>query len=163
VTAPTIRRATVEDLKQIVALLHDDALGKRREESTDPLPVYYYRAFQVIASDPNHDIFISVLEERVVGCLQLSFLPGLSHRGAWRAQIESVRVLDSARRQGVGESMIAFAIKEAGSRGCTIVQLTTDKRRIGARQFYEALGFRATHEGMKRELQRRNDQEVPTP
>jgi ribosomal protein S18 acetylase RimI-like enzyme len=139
-------------LKENQAGLHDDALGKSREQSTEPLPVQYYRAFQAIASDPHHDIFVSITEARVVGCLQLSFLPGLSHMGAWRAQIESVRVLDSARRQGVGESMIAFAIQEATSRGCSIVQRTTDKRRSGARQFYESLGFRATHEGMKLEL-----------
>jgi ribosomal protein S18 acetylase RimI-like enzyme len=144
-------------------MLHDDILGQSREQSRDPLPVDYYRAFEAIASDPHHDIFVSVLEARVVGCMQLSFLPGLSHLGAWRAQIESVRVLDSARRQGVGESLIAFAIKEATLRGCTIVQLTTDKRRVGARRFYEALGFRATHEGMKCELPTCNDQELPTP
>jgi ribosomal protein S18 acetylase RimI-like enzyme len=152
VSAPTIRRASAQDLAQIVALLRDDALGKSREQSTDSLPVSYYHAFQAIALDPNHEIFVSVLEPRVVGCLQLSFLPGLSHLGAWRAQIESVRVLESRRRQGVGKSMIAFAIKEATSRGCKIVQLTMDKRRTGSRQFYEALGFQATHEGMKREL-----------
>ena len=32
------------------------------------------------------------------------------------------------------------------------VQLTTDKRRPDALRFYEALGFEATHEGMKLRL-----------
>ncbi|HEY3676941.1 MAG TPA: GNAT family N-acetyltransferase [Candidatus Tumulicola sp.] len=144
----------MNDLAQIVALLHDDMLGESREQSTDPLPGEYQRAFEAIVEDPNNDIFVNVLEERVIACMQVSFLPGLSHLGAWRAQIESVRVLDSLRHQGIGESMIAFAIDQAWSRGCTIVQLTTDKRRLGARRFYETLGFRATHEGMKFELPR---------
>lgn len=33
--------------------------------------------------------------------------------------------------------------------GATIIQLTTNKERPDARKFYEKLGFKATHEGMK--------------
>jgi ribosomal protein S18 acetylase RimI-like enzyme len=152
-TKPEIRRATIEDLPQIVALLHDDVLGEKRERSgVGPLPTGYYQAFQSIAADANHDVVVCADEGIVVGCMQLRFLPGLSHAGTWRAQIESLRVARSARRQGMGESMIAFAVKEAKARKCGIIQLTTDKRRLAARSFYEALGFRATHEGLKLEL-----------
>ena len=48
--------------------------------------------------------------------------------------------------------MIAFAIDAARAAGCRLVQLTTDKRRTDAHRFYERLGFKATHEGMKLEL-----------
>lgn len=41
---------------------------------------------------------------------------------------------------------------EASSRGCRILQLTSDRRRTDAHRFYERLGFMATHVGMKRKL-----------
>jgi GNAT superfamily N-acetyltransferase len=43
-------------------------------------------------------------------------------------------------------------VERARERGCGMVHLTTDKRRPDALRFYEALGFEATHEGMKLRL-----------
>jgi GNAT superfamily N-acetyltransferase len=45
--------------------------------------------------------------------------------------------------------MVEHAIGRARERGCHLVQLTTDKARPDAKRFYEALGFVASHEGMK--------------
>ena len=48
--------------------------------------------------------------------------------------------------------MFAWAIAKARAAGCHVVQLTPDKQRPDARTFYEALGFVASHEGMKLHL-----------
>lgn len=88
----------------------------------------------------------------VVGTMQLSFIPGLSRRGALRAQIEAVRVRGDYRGQGLGRAMFDWAIGEARRRGCALVQLTTDKTRTDAHRFYDGLGFVASHEGLKLEL-----------
>lgn len=144
-----IRNAIVADVPAIVALLADDELGRARERNVDPLPDCYSAAFSAIDSDPNQQILVAVLAGRVVGCLQLTFIPGLSHQGSWRAQIEGVRVASTMRGLKIGERMIAFAMDAARARGCRIVQLTTDKARLDAHRFYERLGFKATHEGMK--------------
>lgn len=143
---PGFRRATAGDLPAIVALLADDMLGASREVPGDPA---YDAAFTAIAADANQ--FLAVVEEggRIVGCLQLSFIPGLSRRGMWRGQIESVRIAASHRGAGLGRRMFAWAIEECRARGCGLVQLTTDKARPDARRFYESLGFVASHEGMK--------------
>jgi GNAT superfamily N-acetyltransferase len=45
--------------------------------------------------------------------------------------------------------MVGWAIDESRRRGCTLMQLTTHKRRTAAHRFYERLGFDASHEGMK--------------
>lgn len=145
----TFRRASAADLEDIVALLADDELGRKREDPDPPLNPRYIDAFAAIDADRNQ--FLAVVEEggQIVGCLQLSFIPGLSRLGLWRGQIESVRIASTRRGGGLGKRMFEWAIEECRKRGCEIVQLTTDKSRTEARRFYEGLGFVASHEGMK--------------
>ncbi|MEM6848040.1 MAG: GNAT family N-acetyltransferase [Pseudomonadota bacterium] len=148
-TMPAMREAEREDVAAIVALLAADALGSQREVPTDPLQPAYLAAFDAIAADPNNGLWVAVSDGTIIGCYQLTFLPGFSRLGSWRAQIEGVRVAASARGKGVGELMVRHAIALAKGRGCKLMQLTTDKRRIDAHRFYGRLGFGATHEGMK--------------
>lgn len=146
------RRARQEDLPKIVALLADDELGAKREDASVPLNPRYTAAFAAIAQDSNQ--FLAVVEQgpHLVGCLQLSFIPGLSRLGLWRGQIESVRIASSARGQGLGRAMFEWAIDQCRAQGCGLVQLTTDRERPDARRFYEGLGFTASHDGMKLNL-----------
>ncbi|TWT15818.1 GNAT family N-acetyltransferase [Reyranella sp. CPCC 100927] len=144
-----IRRATSQDLAAIVQLLADDELGRHREDAGPPLNARYKEAFAAIDADGNQ--FLAVVEEAgsVVGCLQLSFTPGLSRLGAWRGQIESVRIASTRRGGGLGRIMFEWAIAQYRERRCALVQLTTDKARPDALRFYESLGFVASHEGLK--------------
>lgn len=148
-TDPIFRPAGIDDLAAIVAMLADDALGAERENARTPLDPRYAAAFAAIASDPNQRLVVADRGGDVIGCLQISFVPGLSHRGQLRGQIEGVRVARSERGGGIGGRMIRFAIDECRSRGCGVVQLATSKSRVDARRFYAALGFVASHEGMK--------------
>jgi ribosomal protein S18 acetylase RimI-like enzyme len=143
------RAATAADVPGIVVLLADDVLGAARERPGDPA---YEAAFAAIAADANQLLAVAELDGSLVGCLQLTFIPGLSHRGAWRGQIESVRIDASQRGSGLGRRMLDWAIEQCRARGCRLVQLTTDKARGDAMRFYESLGFTASHEGMKRVL-----------
>ena len=143
------RRATKADLPAIIALLADDKLGQGREDAADPPNPAYLAAFGAIVADANQ--YLAVVEEAgcVIGCLQLSFIPGLSRLGMWRGQIEGVRIAAGRRGDGLGRQMFEWAIAECRARGSGLVQLTTDKQRPEARHFYESLGFVASHEGMK--------------
>ena len=145
----TISPAEAANLPAIVRLLADDPLGATRERVADPLPACYTDAFAAIDADPRNELIVALRGGAVVGCLQLTFIPGLSRQGAERAQIESARVASSERGQGLGRVLIEWAIERARTRGCALVQLTTDKSRPDALRFYESLGFVASHEGMK--------------
>jgi ribosomal protein S18 acetylase RimI-like enzyme len=141
-----IRRAIQDDVPSILALLMDDELGKLREDgSLKP----YEDAFEAISRDENQFLGIADLGSKPVGCFQISFIPGLSRRGMWRAQIESVRIARALRGQGLGTIMMQWAIVRARERGCGLVQLNSDKARLEAHKFYETLGFKASHEGFK--------------
>jgi GNAT superfamily N-acetyltransferase len=144
-----LRDAKRDDVRTIVEMLADDQLGHAREAIGDPLPVVYYEAYDELARDPNNRLLVADVDGVVVGTLQITFIRGLSRQGARRAQIEAVRVAGPQRGTGLGEQMIRAAIELARTAGCSIVQLTTDKRRKEAHRFYERLGFVASHEGMK--------------
>jgi len=146
----SLRRARKGDLPRILALLADDQLGAVRESVDDLAP--YELAFDAIDADPAHLLVVGELDGEVVATFQLSYLPGLSRKGSWRSQIEAVRVSGELRGQGVGALMIQWAVDQARERGCSLVQLTTDKSRVAAHRFYERLGFVASHEGMKLKL-----------
>ena len=136
----------------IVRLLADDPLGRTRERDETPLPVSYATAFAAIDADANQELVVACRGPRVVGVLQLTYLPSLTYQGSWRAQIEGVRVGADERSRGLGRALFEWAIARARARGCALLQLTTDKSRPDARRFYEALGFVASHEGMKLRL-----------
>jgi ribosomal protein S18 acetylase RimI-like enzyme len=147
-----IRRATRADLSAIVDLLADDVIGARRESAprpgAEPAPEYV-RAFDAIDANPDELLLVACLGDEVVGTLQLTLLHHLSHRGATRAHIESVRVASGVRGRGVGHQLVTWALARARERGARLAQLSTDKTRLDAHRFYESLGFGATHEGMK--------------
>ena len=147
------RSAIEEDLEAIVAMLADDELGKIRENYQLPLPGQYLEAFKKIQADKNHELIVVEDDDKqLVGTLQLSFLQYLTYRGGIRAQIEAVRIKKELRGSGLGTTMFKWAIERAKQRKAHVLQLTTDKKRPAALEFYKKLGFRPSHEGMKLHL-----------
>jgi len=145
-----LRRARREDVAAIVTLLQEDSLGAARESPRgEALPDSYYAAFEAIDRDPHVELTVAEDGGRVVGCFQLTFLDYLSYRGSRAALVENVHVAAASRNRGVGRAMMERAIARAREEGCSRVSLTTNKARKDARRFYERLGFRATHVGMK--------------
>ncbi|MEM8525099.1 MAG: GNAT family N-acetyltransferase [Bacteroidota bacterium] len=144
------RKAEYNDVVKIIELLADDKLGRLREDFRDPLPQKYYDSFEQINKDKNQELVVVENEhEELIGTLQLTFIPYLTYQGGIRAQIEAVRVRADQRGQGIGEQICKWAIARAKERGAHLLQLTTDKKRPDAIRFYEKLGFKASHEGMK--------------
>lgn len=147
-----LRPATEQDIDAIVALLAADALRADVEAGGADRRSAYLNAFRAIAADPAHLLMVVDHGSRVVGTMQLSFLPGLSRGGATRLQVEAVRVADDLRSRGIGRAMILWAVDEGRRRGVALVQLTSDARRTQAHRFYDRLGFEASHVGFKLHL-----------
>jgi GNAT superfamily N-acetyltransferase len=142
-----IRPVTTDDLAAVVAMLADDPLGAQRESPDDLAP--YRQALQRLADDPNQHVVVALRDDRVVGTLQLTIVPGLSRRGATRSIIEGVRIHGDERGSGLGTQLIQWAVDESRRQGCQLVQLTSDVTREDAHRFYERLGFTASHVGFK--------------
>ncbi len=144
------RKATKEDVSKIVEMIADDDLGKTRENFKTPLPDEYLDAFDKINADKNQELIVVENESsEIIGTLQLTFIQYLTYRGGIRAQIEAVRIRKDKRGIGLGKIMFKWAINRAKERKAHLLQLTSDKKRPQAIKFYEDLGFKLSHEGMK--------------
>jgi len=144
------RKASESDVIAIVRMIADDELGKTRENYQIPLPEEYVLAFEKIDSDKNQELIVVEDDNsEVIGTLQLSFIQYLTYRGGIRSQIEAVRIRKDKRGLGIGRIMLEWAINRAKERKAHLLQLTTDKKRPEAIKFYENLGFKTSHEGMK--------------
>lgn len=144
-----IREATENDLASIINMLIDDSLGQTRESLNDASFASYLAAFREIARDINNYLLVLEKEGEVIGTLQLTYIPCLTHQGSMRAQIEGVRVNREYRGKGHGSILIKWAVTRAIEKGCQIVQLTTNQSRTEAVRFYQSLGFQDSHIGMK--------------
>ncbi len=145
----SFRPAGEQDLSTLIQMLSDDQLGSQREDASLPLHENYLKAFQQIDKDPNNELIVVENDQQIVGTLQLTFIPYLSHLGSWRCLIEGVRVHKDFRSQGLGTQLLEWAIQKARDKDCHIVQLTSNKQRKEAIKFYQRLGFEASHEGFK--------------
>lgn len=148
-----IRPARREDVPAIIRMLADDDLGKGREDVSEPLAQAYFTAFDAIEADNRNILVVAEASDgNILGCLQMTFVPGLSHQGAERALIEDVRVDSRHRGQKVGRKMLDWAISEARQRPCCMMELFVHGTRSSARRFYLELGFKDCHSGMRLEL-----------
>lgn len=148
-----IRKALKSDVPTIVGMLANDKLGQLREDYRDPLPNFYFDAFERIDRNPNQELVVIENDQKqILGTLQLSFIQYLTYQGGIRAQIEAVRVNSEHRGKGIGKKLFQWAIARSKERKAHVVQLTTDKKRPDALKFYQSLGFVDSHEGMKLHL-----------
>lgn len=143
------RLARQQDIAAVAGLLADDVLGQGRE-GADLAP--YLAAFEAMRNDPGNLLIVGEEDGAIVACYQITFLVGLSQKGARRAQIEGVRVAQHRRGRGIGTMLIADAERRARNAGCRLMQFTTNKARRDAHRFYDRMGFTPSHIGYKKTL-----------
>ncbi len=148
----TYRKAVEADLPYIVQLLTEDAVRVTDDRPDEPFHPRYVAAMRELDSDPNQMMMLAVLNGETVGTIQLTFIPGIAGLGTKRCLVEAVHISPAHRSKGLGTQMIQWAIEQARHRGCGMVQLTSNKKRLDAHRFYERLGFLKSHEGFKNYL-----------
>jgi len=142
-----VRPATSSDLPEIMRLLLAD-----RATFSDELPPdspCYVEALREIQASGVSCTYVALLDGRIAGTFMLTFLRNLMRSGSLIAQIEAVRIDAPLRGRGLGAEMMRWAIDEARRRGCSHMQLTSNLVRKDAHRFYDRLGFRGSHLGMK--------------
>ena len=146
-----IREATEGDLAAVLTLLREDAIREVEEpaEITDGQRA----ALRDIIAMPHQQVLVGEVTGELVATCQVAWLRRLFYDGALVCLVESVRVSSRVRSQGLGAELMECVCAEARRRRCARVELTTNRRRDRAQRFYERLGFRPSHVGMKLYLQ----------
>jgi GNAT superfamily N-acetyltransferase len=145
----SFRPATAADLPFLVDLIVEDNVVATSDDAAAATGPDYTAALAAIDADPNQEMLVVELEGERVGCFQLTYIPGLMRRGMWRGLVEMVHVTPAHRNKGLGGRMMKWAIERCRERGCGMVQLTSNKKRLDAHRFYRRLGFEQSHEGFK--------------
>ncbi len=145
-----VERAGRDDVEAIAGLLSDDRFGPDRECAE--LERYEAAYNRVVRDKSNYLGVVRNGADRVVATMQLTVIPGLSRGGASRLQIEGLRVAPAERSRGLGTAMLEWAHDFGRARGAELAQVTTDEARDRARAFYDRLGYRTAHVGLKRRI-----------
>jgi GNAT superfamily N-acetyltransferase len=142
-----IRDARAGDLSDLLRLLDQDAIREVREDLSDLSP--YADALAEILASANSTVLVGEVDGAVVATAQVTWQRRLMYGAGLVCQVESVRVEAAYRGSGLGGELMRWIIDDARRRGCARIELTSNARRVDARRFYERLGFRASHVGMK--------------
>ncbi|MDR6632449.1 GNAT superfamily N-acetyltransferase [Phyllobacterium sp. 1468] len=148
----TFRQATMDDLRAVIALFADDAIGGHGDTTDSSALPLYESAFAAIEASPNDLLFVGVLRDEVVATAQVTFITSLTGRGTKRMAIEAVQTRANMRGKGIGAKLIQHCLDVARDRDIALVQLTSNAKRQDAHRFYERLGFEKSHAGFKMRL-----------
>jgi GNAT superfamily N-acetyltransferase len=103
------------------------------------------RIFVRMGLYPDYRIYVAVAVAvaggRVVGSFALLIMDNLAHLGARSAVIEDVAVDPVWQGRGVGKSMMRFALRLCGEKGCYKALLSSNLKRGRAHAFYGSLDF----------------------
>ena len=145
-----IRAATEEDIPRILELYGELVTGTVPAETGHaPTLDDYRRIYEQTSIMPGHEFIVAEEEGEVIGTMVLLIVPNLSHHGLPWAVVENVVTDQRCQRQGIGRSMMEYAIDRAREAGCYKLQLASSKTRHEAHRFYENLGFEASAHGFR--------------
>ena len=139
-----VREARASDLGALLdlySLLAEPGVGSWSRPADD--------LFTRVLLDPNQKTLVAEVYAEVVGTLVLAVLPNLAHGGASYAIIENVVVDEEHRGMSVGDALVREALRRAREAGAYKVSLCSGAARVGAHEFYRAMGFEESHVGFE--------------
>jgi GNAT superfamily N-acetyltransferase len=129
-----IRRAAVGDAAELARLLTH--LGY---PTTSDVIEARFRVFD----GAGETTLVAAGADRLLGAVTLHVTPVL-HRPSAVGRITAMVIDPDVRGRGIGRALVAAAERVLAARGCTLVEVTSNKRRVDAHAFYERLGYDAT-------------------
>jgi PhnO protein len=134
-----IRRAEKSDVLSVKALI--DELEKWDSEMT-----IFALIYEAYLNDLNTFMYLIVHPiDGVVACISCKGQQLLHHLG-WVYEIQELIVKDAHRGKGYGRLLVDKIREQVELRGAKSLEVTSNKRRLEAHAFYEAVGFRNSHE-----------------
>ena len=131
---PSVRVATPGDAEAVAAMI--DQLGY----AVTPVEV---AARLGSIEQAGQAVLVAEVDGRVVGCLSTSTMIVL-HRPTPVGRISMMVVDERYRSKGIGTKMVSAAEELLASKGCQLVEVTSNLRRVDAHRFWERIGYERT-------------------
>lgn len=129
-----VRDARVADAPAIVPLLEE--LGY------PAIPEVIARRLEALAQI-NETVLVAECEGELLGLITVHVTPVL-HRPTYVGRITTLVVAKRAHGRGIGRALVHAAERLLASRGCALLEVTSNRKRTDAHAFYERLGYEAT-------------------
>jgi len=102
--------------------------------------------FKKIKSNPNHYVYVAILDGRVVGSTTMIIEPKFIHNGGNVAHIEDVVVSKEHQGKGIGKILMNSLLELAKDNNCYKIILDCSDE---LKPFYEKIGFKKHSNGMR--------------
>jgi len=110
------------------------------------LPEKAKLVFEEIDSNPNHVIFVAVLDNKIVGSTTMIIEPKFIHDGGKVGHIEDVVVAKEYQGKDIGKKLVLSLLEYAKKNQCykTLLDCTEE-----VKPFYEKIGFKKHSDCMR--------------
>lgn len=133
----TFRKATQADLPNLLELYRVfDSDEEPRMELADAKAI-----FTRMQTYPSYTIYLAEHDDEIVGTFALLIMDNLAHQGKPAGLVENVIVSPKTQNQGIGKSMMRYAMQLCAEADCYKLVLSSNMIRERAHRFYERLGF----------------------
>ncbi len=133
-----VRKASKEDLRDVVSLYADVDIDKEETLSVDEAVVI----FNKFNTYPDYSLYVACIDNKIVGTFELLIMDNLGHKGRLSGIVEDVVVHKDYRSHGIGAKMMEHAIGICRALDCYKLSLSSNLKRERAHKFYENFGFK---------------------
>lgn len=138
-----IRDARINDAQQIVSLL--EQLGY-----TKPID-FVERQLAKMLSDNSYKVIVYELDGETVALMTIHFYWQIGYEGEF-ANIGFFVVDSSVRSKGIGRLMEEYCTALTTERGCALIELYSNEKRLDAHRFYERQGYKSYEKFFVKEI-----------
>ena len=139
---PAVRSATAADADAVARMIAELGYAVTAEEVTARLAAI---------EEGGQAVLVAEIDGEVVGCLSTSMMSVL-HRPAPLGRISMMVVDERYRSRGIGAQMVSAAEQLLLGKGCALVEVTSNLRRVDAHRFWERVGYERTSARFARQV-----------
>ncbi len=136
-----ITLANISDIPQLLPLL--DELFSQEKEFKPDHAVQRSGLEMILGNSDIGEILVAKQADSIVGMVSLLYTVSTA-LGARVAVLEDMVVSKEARGEGVGSSLMEYALKHAELSGCKRITLLSDHDNSSAHRFYKQHGFKSS-------------------
>lgn len=138
-----IRDARVEDADAVRNLL--EQLGYSNTVS------FLENKLTIMLSDTTYKVIVYEANDKVTGFISVHFYEQIAYEGEF-ATIGFFVVDSTMRSRGIGKALEEYCTRLAIDRGCAIMELYSNEKRVDAHRFYERQGYKSYEKYFMKEV-----------